>query len=95
MTPAGMATARTLLPDITLAQDAYDAARGAHCVVLVTEWEAFRGLDLAQVSNVMAGNDLVDLRNIYRRAAVEACGLNYTSIGQPAALKEEQAIAAE
>jgi len=93
--PAGMETARLQLPDIAYGSDAYDAARGAHGVVLVTEWPVFRSLDLSHMRRMMAGSTLVDLRNFYRREEAEASGLCYTGIGQAIPLREQTAIAAE
>jgi len=50
--------------------------------VLVTEWDALRALDLSRLRGVMAGNGLVDLRNIYRPEDMRAKGFRYTSIGR-------------
>jgi UDPglucose 6-dehydrogenase len=82
--PQGMETARTLLDDIEYAQDAYEVADGADCVVLVTKWNAFRSLDLSRMQTTMRNPILVDLHNVYRRGEVEAAGLIYTGIGSPA-----------
>ena len=80
--PEGAATAKEVMPDITYCADAYEAATGADAVVIVTEWDAFRALDLARLKQVMAGTTLVDLRNIYRREAVEGAGFSYTAVGR-------------
>jgi UDPglucose 6-dehydrogenase len=80
--PQGMEQARTLLHDVDYAHDAYDAATGADCLVLVTEWNAFRSLDLARLRSVMASPVLVDLRNVYRGREVNAAGLSYHSLGR-------------
>src|SRR5271163_835255 len=64
--PAGMEQAKPLLPDIHYCSSAYEAAEGAHAVVIATEWEQFRALDLVRLKGVMAQAVIVDLRNIYR-----------------------------
>ncbi|MBR7518022.1 hypothetical protein KC217_20340, partial [Mycobacterium tuberculosis] len=56
----------------------------AEAVVIVTEWNAFRALDLTRLKTQMAGDLLVDLRNIYRPEEVTRHGLRYVSIGRPA-----------
>ncbi|MBO9621719.1 MAG: UDP-glucose/GDP-mannose dehydrogenase family protein [Sphingomonas sp.] len=93
--PEGMAAARPLLPGVEFATSPYEAADGASALVIVTEWDAFRALDLGQLRNRMAGNALVDLRNIYRPEAVEAAGFTYTGVGRGTSATEELAIAAE
>ena len=81
--PEGMDMARTMMGDIDYAKDAYDVASGADCLVLVTEWNAFRSLDLGRIKSLMKHPCLVDLRNVYRGKEVEAHGFTYTSIGRP------------
>src|SRR5690606_25461908 len=63
--PEGMEIAANIMPDVSMAESSYDAAKDADAVVIVTEWNAFRALDLNKLSSSMAGNVLVDLRNIY------------------------------
>ncbi|MGK6353944.1 UDP-glucose dehydrogenase family protein [Sphingomonas sp. DT-207] len=94
--PEGMAAARPLLPNVEFATSPYEAAEGAAALVIVTEWDAFRALDLTQLRKRMAGPALVDLRNIYRPEAVEAAGFAYTGVGRGTlALAEEFSVAAE
>jgi UDPglucose 6-dehydrogenase len=81
--PEGMEAARSILTGIDYVRDTYEAARGAHCLVLVTEWNQFRSLDLRRLKALMAEPTIVDLRNIYRRKDVEAAGFRYESIGRP------------
>jgi UDPglucose 6-dehydrogenase len=81
--PEGMEMARSVIDGVEYCSDAYDAVAGAHCVALVTEWNAFRSLDLARVKAAMVSPVLVDLRNVYRRHEVEAAGFAYSSIGRP------------
>jgi len=80
--PAAMARARELLPDLYYGRDAYDAATGCHAVVLVTEWNEFKQLDLARLRDVMAYPFLVDGRNLYDPAALTALGFVYSGIGR-------------
>ena len=68
---------------VIYAEDAYDAAKGAHALALVTEWNEFRRLDLARVRRVMRRRVLVDLRNVYDPAAVRRLGFEYTCVGRP------------
>ena len=80
--PEGMGQARTLLPDIAYAEDPYSCAEGADALVLVTEWNAFRALDLERLRTAMAEPVLVDLRNVYRAQDVERLGFRYASVGR-------------
>jgi UDPglucose 6-dehydrogenase len=80
--PAGVEQARKVLTDVIYHDDPYDAMKGADAVVIVTEWDAFRALDLARVRGLLSRPVLVDLRNIYRRETVEAAGLAYFAVGR-------------
>ena len=80
--PEGMEPARAMMPGVTFCTDAYDAAQGADAVVIVTEWDAFRALDFARLKQTMAAPVMVDLRNVYRREAVEAAGFTYVAVGR-------------
>ena len=80
--PEGMEVAAELMPDVKMMTDSYSAAEQADAVVIVTEWDAFRALDLEKLGNAMSGNVLVDLRNIYHPADVAKSGLTYTSVGR-------------
>jgi len=82
--PKGMAAAQAMLGDIGYADSAYDAAAGADALVLVTEWNEFRSLDLARLGAGMRAPVMVDLRNVYRHDEVVRHGFTYTSIGRPA-----------
>jgi len=83
--PEGMDAARAVLGDIAYVDDAYATAEGAAAVVLVTEWNQFRALDLARLKAAMAEPVLVDLRNVYRADEAARAGFRYTSIGRPGA----------
>lgn len=80
--PEGMEEAAKLLPGVVMAASAYDAAQNADAVALVTEWDAYRALDLAKLRAAMNGNALIDLRNIYRASEAEAAGFAYSSVGR-------------
>jgi len=82
--PAAMAQAKVALPDIRYCPDAYACAEGADALVLVTEWEEFRALDLARLKAAMRRPVLVDLRNVYRPEEMAALGFSYESIGRGA-----------
>lgn len=80
--PEGMEAAKGMLQDVSYARDAYDCAEGADAVVIVTEWNMFRALDLDRLKRVMAEPVLVDLRNIYRPEDVRRRGFTYKSVGR-------------
>ncbi len=80
--PVGREQAEPLLPGIEFAASAEAAAEGADALVIVTEWDEFRGLDLEDIARRMAGRTLVDLRNIYDRREAEEAGLDYRGIGR-------------
>ena len=80
--PEGMELARPMLPEVTMAASAWEAIAGADAVVLVTEWDAFRALDLKRIAREAAVPLLVDLRNVYNPVEARAAGLTYVSIGR-------------
>ena len=67
---------------LAFTESAYAAAEGADAVAIVTEWDAFRALDLRRVKTLLRQPVLVDLRNIYRPSDLHAAGFAYTSIGR-------------
>ena len=81
--PEGMRAARALLPAIEYADSVDSAAENADCLVLMTEWDEFRSLDLERLRDSMRVPRLVDLRNIYERGWVEAAGFGYFPVGRP------------
>ncbi|ESQ82245.1 UDP-glucose 6-dehydrogenase [Asticcacaulis sp. AC466] len=81
--PEGMEQAKSVLPPITYCEGTYDAVAGADAVVIVTEWNEFRGIDLKRVRTLVRTPVLVDLRNVYRKEEVARHGFTYTSIGRP------------
>ncbi|MGH7041183.1 MAG: UDP-glucose dehydrogenase family protein, partial [Acetobacteraceae bacterium] len=82
--PEGMDQARPLLPDgVAFCRGALDAAQGADVLVLVTEWNEFRALAPERLAATMRGRVLIDLRNVYDPAAMQAAGFAYHGIGRP------------
>ncbi len=81
--PVGMPQAVKVLDNVTFCEDAYDCAKGAHALVIVTEWEQFRALDLEEIASIMASSVIVDLRNIYASDEVIRNGFHYCGIGRP------------
>jgi len=80
--PEGMELARSLMPGVEMAANAYAAIEGADAVVIVTEWDAFRALDLGRIRELAKAPVLIDLRNIYRPDEIRAAGFTYVSIGR-------------
>ena len=80
--PEGMELARPLMPEVEMAESPYAAIEGADAVAIVTEWDAFRALDLQRVKELAKAPVLVDLRNIYRPEDVRALGFTYVSVGR-------------
>jgi UDPglucose 6-dehydrogenase len=82
--PAAMAEARKLLPEVTTEADPYACIEGADALVILTEWDQFRALDLDRVRTILRKPVVVDLRNVYKPADMVARGFTYVSIGRPA-----------
>ena len=80
--PQGIKSARGLLANVDFAEDSYACARGADALVLVTEWDEFRALDLARLKQELRQPILVDLRNVYRPEDLRRHGFNYVSVGR-------------
>ena len=80
--PAGMQQAQKVLENVTYCENAYDCAKGGDALVIVTEWEQFRALDLGRLKNAMARPIMVDLRNAYNAAQVKQAGFTYHGIGR-------------
>ena len=81
--PEGMELAKPLMPKVVMCDDPYTAIEGADAVAIVTEWDAFRALDLDRVKELASAPVIVDLRNIYRPDDMRTKGFTYTSIGRP------------
>lgn len=83
--PAGMDEARSLFDGVTWCGDAYETMTGADVLVIVTEWNAFRGLDFDRIKTLMRHPLLIDLRNIYDPAEMAKAGIRYVSVGRKSA----------
>jgi UDPglucose 6-dehydrogenase len=81
--PEGMEEAAKLLEGVTYCEDAYEAMEGADALAIVTEWNAFRNLDLGRVKKLLSEPVFVDLRNVYDTASMLEAGFRYSSIGRP------------
>lgn len=80
--PVAMNDAKAILPDLTYCRDAYSAIKGSDAVVIVTEWNEFRNLDLSKIKKTAKGSFFFDLRNIYEPENAKKAGLKYFSIGR-------------
>jgi UDPglucose 6-dehydrogenase len=81
--PQAIEAARPLLPEVTFCANAYACAEGATALVIVTEWDAFRALDLDRLKQALAEPNIIDLRNIYQPAEMRRRGFRYSSVGRP------------
>ncbi|GAB2174746.1 UDP-glucose dehydrogenase family protein [Dongia sp. agr-C8] len=82
--PEGMAEAKKQLPDLDYRNDPYEAIDGADALVILTEWNSYRSLDLDRVKALLKAPVFIDLRNIYRPAEMQAAGFRYSSLGRTA-----------
>ncbi|HEX8528205.1 UDP-glucose dehydrogenase family protein [Allosphingosinicella sp.] len=80
--PEGMEQARPMMPGVDFCSSPYEAAEGTDAVVLVTEWDVLRALDLGRIARSMRSPVMVDLRNIYPPEEVEAAGLSWHGVGR-------------
>ena len=90
--PEGRDEAEQLLPGTLWSPDAFSAMDGADALVIITEWNEFRGLDLERVKRMLRSPVLIDLRNIYEPDEMAAAGFYYTSIGRPTVRPLEDAV---
>ena len=81
-TPKAWHEAKHMLKDIAFATGAYECVEGADVLVIITEWDQFRALDLERVKKIMKAPVVVDLRNIYRPNEMEELGFKYVSVGR-------------
>ncbi|MFN0192935.1 MAG: UDP-glucose dehydrogenase family protein [Aestuariivirga sp.] len=82
--PEGMTAAKTMLSNVEFGSDSYSVCDGADALVIVTEWEEFRALDLKKIKAILRTPVIVDMRNIYLPSDVTSNGLQYSGIGRPA-----------
>jgi len=80
--PASMEAARAVLPEVQYCEDEYAAGRGADALVLITEWNQFRGLDLQRLRSEIRSPNIIDLRNVYEPHTVRSFGFKYVSMGR-------------
>jgi UDPglucose 6-dehydrogenase len=85
--PAAMSAAAAAMPDLALTGSAYEAAEGADAVLLATPWSEFHQIDLRRVAASMAGDVLLDGRNLYDPCVVVDAGLRYLGVGRGAELR--------
>lgn len=88
--PEGMDEARKLLTEVTWCEDAYATMEGADALVVLTEWNQFRNLDLNRVKALLREPVVVDLRNIYDPVEMAARGFDYDSVGRPSGERREE-----
>ena len=88
--PEGMSEAKKLLNAVDYCAGPYEAMQGADALVIVTEWNAYRSLDLGRMKALLKSPVVVDLRNIYSPREMAAAGFKYASIGRPPAAFEEE-----
>lgn len=81
--PEGMDEAKNLLANIIWCENSYETMQGSDALVIITEWNAFRGLDFERVKNLLRKPILVDLRNIYNPDDMVKIGINYHCLGRP------------
>jgi len=93
--PEGTEEAKKLLTGITFCAGSYEAMEGAHALVLITEWNEFRALDLDRVKSLLKTPTIIDLRNIYKPADMAEAGFHYFSIGRRAAAPARQRLQAK
>ncbi len=82
--PAAMEQARQLLQNVAWKDDPYQAAEGCDVLVIVTEWNEFRAMDLERLKGLLKAPVLIDFRNIYKVSEMRDAGFHYVSIGRPA-----------
>jgi len=81
--PEGMKEAKTMFENVVWCEDAYGAMDGADAVVIITEWNAFRGLDIKRMKSLLRAPLMIDLRNIYNPDEMAEAGIEYHCLGRP------------
>ena len=82
--PEGMKEAAKMMDNVVWSKDTYETMTGADAVVIITEWNEFRALDLPRVKSLLSSPTVIDLRNIYKPEDMSAAGFYYVSIGRAA-----------
>lgn len=80
--PIAMNNAKKILPDITFCKNAYETAKDAHALVIMTEWNEFRQLDLKHIKMQMKSANIIDGRNIYEPEKAKEAGFTYIGVGR-------------
>ena len=80
--PEAMNEAKALLKDVSYKEGPYPCIEGADALIIITEWDEFRALDMQRVKAALTAPDVIDLRNIYKPSAMQDAGFNYTSVGR-------------
>ena len=80
--PAAVEGTRAILPEVEFGEDAYDVARGADALVVATEWNQFRRLDLDRIRSLLKRPIFIDLRNVYDPAQMKRVGFDYCGVGR-------------
>ncbi len=80
--PLAMENTKKILPDITYCENEYDVAEGSDCLVIATEWNQFRNLDLLKIKKLLKSPILLDLRNLYEPKKVKELGFVYEGVGR-------------
>ncbi len=80
--PVAMTEAKHYLPEIEYAVDEYDAITGADALVIITEWNQFRALDMEKVKALLGSPKVADLRNVYEPKDMRAMGFEYVGVGR-------------
>lgn len=91
--PAAMENAKKVLTDVSWHKDPYDAIAGADALVIITEWNEFRALDLDRIEELLTDKRVIDLRNIYKPKEMAERNFHYVSIGRPEVTPKQQAPA--
>ena len=78
-----MGEAKKLMPHVSYCADAYEAMEGADALLILTEWNQFRSLDLDRVKRLLRSPTIVDLRNVYDPLQMREAGFAYSCIGRP------------
>ncbi len=89
--PQAVENCRSIFENVTYCEDAYETAKGADALVIATEWNEFRALNLERIKKDMRQAVIIDLRNVYDPKRVRALGYSYTSVGRPDELRAKKA----
>jgi UDPglucose 6-dehydrogenase len=80
--PQAMEAAKSMMPEVTYVESPYATAKDADCLIIMTEWNEYRSLDLARLKSLMKNPVFIDLRNVYDPKAVREKGFEYIGVGR-------------